>query len=95
MLEQLDDLHALWQTLKTGLERSQIKQIEGIIEAKREAWGTGAAFTQFVADTIANANWKHPPEAAAMQVLQHAATNGMLTDVVELYLEILKAEVTP
>ena len=91
-LDQLEGLSKLWQTISAGLDPAQIKPIEGLIEIKREEWGAGEVFRQFVRDTLQRAQWKDGkrPDNDTMQTIVQAAVDGVLSDVVELYMEILK-----
>ncbi len=88
LLEELSDIQNVWKALQS-LRRSQIYQIESLIEAKRRAWGNrrGRAaldlpsedvFRRFVKDVLLEAQ-------AYSQLLEKAALNGMLSDVLELY----------
>ena len=99
LLEDLQRFEDLWSLLKNGLSTAQVKQLDGLIEAKREEWeqGTGnkeycKTFEQFVCDTLKNAGWKKSakPKDNEMNALHHAALTGELHDVLELYMEILK-----
>ena len=108
LLDDLDRLEGLWDRFGQ-LRLAQINQIVGTIEAAREMWNAGPVwqkegnpvFWQFVADTLAGANWPkndnknrdlrwHRWPKADRQELIAAATSGELTDLVELHLQILK-----
>lgn len=100
LLDDLARLESLWQQF-SQLSRSQINQIIGAIENARETWrlnlgeANDAVFRQFVADTLAGAGW---PKEAKWKIwsqkdrhsLIEAAVSGVLTDLVELHLQILK-----
>lgn len=112
-LEDLDRLEDLWGCLKQ-LTRTQLKQCLQTIETARERWfgphcsgeppDPDGVFRQFVADTLANAQWPKdkpwksmgiasPHEMAGndMQTkLIAAGARGELADLAELHLEILK-----
>lgn len=91
LLEELDYFIKLWDTFSGGLARSQIKNIIGLIETKREEWlpeGNGV-FEKFGHDVLHNANWKNtiPSE---IKELENAAVSSKLRDIVEFYMDILK-----
>lgn len=104
-LEDLDRLEQVWQAF-FKLSRTQLKQTLQTIETARERWfgrdeGRKSAdndtFRQFVADTLAVAQWpksKSDPKQTIFQEnreqLITAAVRGELTDLAELHLEILK-----
>lgn len=101
-LEDLDRLETLWGCLK-HLTTTQLKQTLQTIEAARERWFGGDAgrqstgdktFRQFVADTLANAqwDWKTIPEEQRFQLIA-AGVRGELADLEELHLEILKEKI--
>lgn len=92
LLEELDDFERFWNILSEGLSRTQIKNIIGLIEAKREEWSPSErndVFENYVHNVLHNANWKDgkPSELVKME---NAAFSGKLRDVVELYMDILK-----
>ncbi|MEJ5301316.1 MAG: CRISPR-associated protein Csx11 [Thermodesulforhabdaceae bacterium] len=98
-LEDLDRLEGLWNCMKR-LTKTQRHQVIRTIEATREMWygqdAGGAStkddvFRQFVADTLAGAQWewqKFPTEW--QEKLIQAGVRGELTDLAELHMEILK-----
>jgi len=102
-LEDLDRLEALWGYMER-LSKTQRHQVIRTIEATREAWygqdndsnsTADEVFRQFVADTLAGANWPQgqpwgsiPPEW--QEKLVQAGALGELTDLAELHMEILK-----
>lgn len=98
-LEDLGRLDELWQYLQQ-LSRTQLKQILQTIETTRERWfgrdeqnqsAGNDTFRQFVADTLANAQWAWPAiPPAKKDRLIIAAVRGELADLAELHLEILK-----
>ena len=98
LLDDLERFAELWKML-CELSTSQIKALDGLIEAKRAAWeqGTGqkeycAVFKRFVRDALNNAGWPKDqrPTGENMEQLHHAALTGKLHDLLELYMEILK-----
>lgn len=93
-LEDLDELEALWNKLAKGLARSQIKNLEELIEVKRAEWAgeNQEVFKRFVKDVLVNANWKtgQRPEGEDFDKLHRAAVTGMLADTVELFMDIFK-----
>jgi hypothetical protein len=99
----LDDLHRLeelWQQF-TRLSRAQINQVIDTIENARDTWQVRpggpneGVFRQFVSDTLAGAvwpegaKWKNWPDGQHQSLID-AAVSGVLTDLVELHLHILK-----
>ena len=127
LLDELETLNEIRDTLKEHLIGTQIHALRNIIEAKRAEWQSQPAlaefgpqgiltrpddvFWQFCYDALANADWlrdkegddlkgKLPWEAEGEEnredwLAQWAnyAARGWLTDVVELYLQIMKEEV--
>jgi len=100
LLSELDDMHRIWQELEDGLETSQRHQVIYSIESARAAWFdpdlqdslTDEVFAQFVADTLAGANWKTKWSnklEADRQLLIEAGASGQLADLAELYMEIM------
>jgi hypothetical protein len=102
-LEDLDRFDELWKRMQ-WLAVAQRHQVIRTIEATRETWYGGellnqanddSVFRQFVADTLAGANWSKgqswksiPPEWR--DKLIQAGVSGELADLAELHLEILK-----
>jgi hypothetical protein len=91
LLEELDDLAELWVAVRKHLSTAQIKNIEGLLEAKRAAWGPGELpeYESFAGDVLGNAEWRDG-RPSAFEWLVRAALTGRLLDVVELYMDILK-----
>ena len=93
LLEELEHFQSLWEILSEKLARTQIKNMIGLIETKREEWspekGDGDIFRRFIYDVLHNANWKDgiPSEIGG---LEDAAVSGKLKDIVELYMDIIK-----
>lgn len=127
LLDGLEFLEHIWETLKHHLSMNQIYAIRDLIEAKRDEWQVMTVylaefdlngklsrrpddvFWQFCYDTMANAEWReykkddlkdrfpweveeNDHETWLAQWANHAA-RGWLTDVVELYLQIMKEEI--
>jgi hypothetical protein len=99
-LEDLDRLETLWGYLKQ-LQPAQRYQVVSTIEATREAWHgtdsngqslTDPVFRQFVADTLAGAEWRGDAWQSqdARDRLIQAGVRGELADVLELRMKILK-----
>ena len=99
-LEDLDRLEVLWSYLQQ-LKTAQRYQIVSTIEATRETWfGTDSngqsltdpVFRQFVADTLAGAEWHGDAwkNQDTRDSLTQAGVRGELTDVLELRMEIMK-----
>lgn len=92
LLEELDDFERFWNILSEGLSRTQIKNVIGLIEAKREEWSPSErndVFENYVHDVLHNANWKDGKPSELIE-MENAAFSGKLRDVVELYMDILK-----
>jgi len=92
LLEELDDFERFRNILSKGLSRTQIKNIIGLIEAKREEWSPSEindVFENYVHDVLHNANWKDGKPSELVE-MENAALSGKLRDVVELYMDILK-----
>lgn len=100
-LDELTEVKQIWECLK-DLSQRQRHQVIHSIEATRQLWYgheqpvEDTAFQQFVADTLANAEWPEQKPwkslcTAAKERLIRAGCNGLLADVGELYMEILKA----
>lgn len=95
-LEQLEEFETLWDVLSKKLSKSQIENLIGIIETKRQEWEKEQdkhVFEQVVRDALNNANWKSHPKTEKFEQLCTAAMSGQLADVVELYMSILKCQV--
>jgi hypothetical protein len=99
-LEDLDRLETLWGYLKQ-LQPAQRYQVVSTIEATREAWHgtdsngqslTDPVFRQFVADTLAGAEWRGDAwqSQGARDRLIQAGVRGELADLLELRMEIMK-----
>lgn len=92
-LEQVDAIEHTWREM-SRLSKSQIYQVRDLVEGKRAEWGKprGAealalprddVFRCFVGDVLRKAG-------VYSEELERAALSGMLSDALELYLEIMK-----
>ena len=93
-LAELETIDTTWRLLQNKLATSQIRALHSLIEAKRQAWDVCSedeTFQQFVWEVFANAEWRQSmPDPLDMSKLIRAATSGMLSDVVEIFLSISK-----
>jgi hypothetical protein len=100
LLHHVANLQEMWRLLGNHLKSTQLMWIHGLIEEKRRDWqeprGPGgdytAAFRRFVEDTLRTAEWKQgsAPVPEAFDKLKAAAIDGTLADVVDLYHEAMK-----
>ncbi|GIX47785.1 MAG: hypothetical protein KatS3mg131_1996 [Candidatus Tectimicrobiota bacterium] len=60
LLDELETLESIWQTLESHLHRAQIHMLRETIEAKRAAWGFpyDETFRRFCRDLLAEAEWR-------------------------------------
>jgi len=94
-LEQLTEFEKFWDILSKGLATSQIHNLIEFIEAKRMEWKVDqnkSTFEQMLLDALLNLNWRKEarPDLTSLRELCQAAVSGQLTDIVELYMSILK-----
>lgn len=97
LLDDLDRLEELWGLMEL-LTAAQRHQVVRTIEATREAWYgqnlqeslRDGVFRQFVADTLAGAEWPRNHRRDGWDALVSAGVCGELADLAELYMEILK-----
>ncbi|MFQ5793571.1 MAG: CRISPR-associated protein Csx11 [Candidatus Bipolaricaulia bacterium] len=102
LLDDLERFACLWKLIYKNLTTSQVKHLDGLIEAKRQEWGEGTGqqkysetFEQFVCDALKTAGWKKNPkdwDSKEWEMLYRATLTGELHDVLELYMEILKCK---
>ncbi len=96
-LEQFGDFECLWKILDKHFATSQIDNLIGLIETKRREWvmqPDDSIFQKAVSDILYNAHSKGDTlNSSELEQLLHAAISGQLTDVVELYITILKRKV--
>lgn len=101
-LEDLDRMEQIWAYLKR-LKSAQLRQTLQSIELTREKWfgqnltvsAEDEVFRQFVSDTLAQANWPQNQPWSGIpepdrQMIINAGTSGVLADLLELHLEILR-----
>lgn len=93
LLDDLETIQRVWKIIseKTGLTSSQIYALRDLIEAKRETWQEDETFAQLCCDAVRNARWKER-RAVDLKLITDAAISGLLTDVIQLYMGILKAK---
>jgi hypothetical protein len=103
LLEELDTIEYLCNSLDKHLTRSQINQIIEMIEMKRTEWGIvdepDPLFRNFCGDVLKSANWHKNNDAYPWsgqdkdewfdRLADHAA-RGVLTDADNLYLRIIR-----
>jgi len=104
-LEDLNRLEKLWNSMKR-LSTNQRYQVIRTIESTREMWfgqdkngesATDETFRQFVADTLASAEWPKENRWSTIELtwqkeLIQAGIRGELADLLELHEEIMKAK---
>ena len=99
LLDEIQDIQTIWGIIggRDGLTSSQIHALVELIEGKREAWYLDkedsrhdTPFIDFCRNALANLEWKERPDKTTLEKLTVWAASGMLTDVVELYLKIMK-----
>ena len=106
LLDELEILEEIWETLKTHLHRNQIHILRETIEGKREGWGFPSpydeTFRRFCRDLLAEAEWHHdggkmPWESEGLDREEWLnrwadySVRGWLSDAVELFSEIPRA----
>jgi hypothetical protein len=96
LLEELSLLDKIWDTLSRGLTSTQIHALKEMIERKREEWHpgendcrSGGVFWRFCRDAVAGVAWKKG-KLADLDSWAGFAADGVLSDVVELHMQILK-----
>ncbi|HEX9926569.1 MAG TPA: hypothetical protein VGD99_28240 [Anaerolineae bacterium] len=114
LLDELEALQMIWNTLSYHLTTNQIYILRDLVEARRLEWQVATndpTFRQFCREAIANTGWL--PGVAGEQSHREGnkpwevdgedkpvwlsrwadyAAHGWLNDVVELYLQVMKAE---
>ncbi len=102
LLEELAALDETWEAIggPKGLTNSQIHALRDLIEDKRAAWqptpadcaGDAGMFWQFCRDAILTAQWPQGcrPAGEALRRLTDWAARGLLADVIELRMGIMK-----
>jgi len=93
LLDDLTVLQDIWKTIAGphGLTSSQIYALRDLVEAKRATWAIDDSFSQFCRHAVRNAQWKNRQAINLEQIVQ-ATVSGLLTDVIELYMGIMKAK---
>jgi hypothetical protein len=87
-LEELNSFQKLWTVLSHGLTTSQIHNLVGLIETKRQEWRPekdNVTFERVVRDILNNAQWEPRPGKTDFDQLVQAAVSGQLVDMVEFY----------
>jgi len=99
LLDELTIIRQAWDTIagKNGLTANQIYALRDLIEIKRENWQPtlegnqkDAVFWQFCRDAVINANWEKKPLEEEKNRLTKWAVSGLLTDVIHLYMGVMK-----
>ena len=96
LLDDLDAIDHVWEMLagSKGLTNSQIHALRDVIESKRLEWRPPAqdeTFRRFCRDAVKNADWGASPFGGEKGAeLIAAAESGLLSDAVELHMEIMK-----
>jgi len=99
LLDELETIAEAWEIIAgtDGLTNSQIHALRDLVETKRENWQLTPeqsrkddTFRQFCRDAIVNANWKGSLDRKQVDRLTNWAVSGLLTDVIQLYMGIMK-----
>lgn len=99
LLDELEAIQQAWKLIAgdNGLTSNQIYALRDLVEGKRENWQPtveqcqkDGMFWQFCHDAVANANWRKDPDKAQINQLTDWAVSGLLTDVTQLYMSIMK-----
>jgi hypothetical protein len=93
LLDDLATIQQLWAVIsgKDGLTSSQIYALRDLVEAKRDTWTDDGIFRQLCRDAVRNAQWKKR-QASDLDLITTAAQSGLLTDIIQLYMGIMKAK---
>jgi hypothetical protein len=93
-LDRVPELRQAWRLLNAGLERSQIHALGALLREKELFWGSEGteAWVALARSAILEADWKHGerPNRAAFEQVIAWAKSGLLLDVIELYLHVIK-----
>ncbi|MCS7283147.1 MAG: hypothetical protein NZ769_07360, partial [Anaerolineae bacterium] len=107
LLDELEVLQTIWQTLKDHLSATQIYALVEAVESRRESWNateSDTTFREFCRATLASAEWRKnqhgqmPWEAQGqdralwLEAWTDYAARGWLADAAELHLQILKED---
>jgi len=99
LLDELTNIRKAWNAIagNSGLTANQIYALRDLIETKRENWHPTSEdcqeegmFWKFCQDAINNANWKKKPEKEQINLLTNWAVSGLLADVIQLYMGVMK-----
>ncbi|MCE7984167.1 MAG: hypothetical protein DYG89_23580 [Caldilinea sp. CFX5] len=92
LLDDLATIQKVWDLLsdENGLTTSQIYALRDLVETKRDTWAVNATFRQLCSAAVYNAQWKKRPTCEDLTVVTTAAVSGLLADVIELYMGIMK-----
>ena len=95
LLDDLETIRAAWDRLAgdTGLTSSQIHALRDTVESHRKDWEPPPGdpmFQTFCRNAITNAAWGQQPGNEIKDDLSQLAASGFLTDVIELFMEIMK-----
>ncbi|MCL5960771.1 MAG: CRISPR-associated protein Csx11 [Chloroflexi bacterium] len=95
LLDDLDTIRQGWALIagRDGLTTSQIHALRDTVESRREAWQPSPqeeTFRRLCRDAVLNAAWEKRPPSADIDKLVVWATSGVLADVIELYMGIMK-----
>jgi CRISPR-associated Csx11 family protein len=97
LLDHIEILENIWDTLRKTATNSQIHALRDTIEQKRREWNDERVFWQFCRDTLATLPWTAPPwgNDAEKWLNEWAdyAVKGWLSDAIELYVQIMKEKV--
>ncbi len=88
LLERVPDLVRVWSILKRRARSNQLHWLGGILLDKKTIWDDDAVWRPFAEQCVREAVDKATPEE--MKTLCGAAANGILLDVLELWLKVFK-----
>ena len=101
LLDEIDTLEEIWQTLKRHLTESQIHALRELIETKREEWlgseeEDDQVFRRFCRDVLANTKWRGEPWTTYgeyeswLDLWADYAVKGWFADAVEVFHGVMK-----
>ena len=97
LLDDLEVLETIWETLSTCLTTTQVHALNMLIEGKREAWQPGpgdGAFRHFCRDALSNAEWRQAPwgddRESWLDAWSDYAVRGWIADALELHHHVMK-----
>jgi len=94
LLDDLETLEHIWNTLKEPTSESQIHALVSLIEAKREEWQAAPedkTFRRFCRDVLVNLEWQTDPwQKGSLDAWVDYAAQGWLTDAVEIFHGVMK-----